>query len=78
MLLANMAVARKIERHYRKTALLRMHPPPKVKVLREAVRFCSAPIVIVVVRFDSEMMTMVKGLNVGRWLILLISFFVNV
>ncbi|EPB77769.1 RNB-like protein [Ancylostoma ceylanicum] len=37
MLLANMAVARKIERHYRKTALLRMHPPPKAKILREAV-----------------------------------------
>ncbi|KAK6044374.1 hypothetical protein COOONC_18121 [Cooperia oncophora] len=37
MLLANMAVARKIERHYRKTALLRCHPPPKTKVLRDAV-----------------------------------------
>ncbi|KHJ85385.1 RNB-like protein [Oesophagostomum dentatum] len=41
MLLANMAVARKIERHYRKTALLRMHPPPKAKVLREAINLCN-------------------------------------
>ncbi|VDM66090.1 unnamed protein product, partial [Strongylus vulgaris] len=42
MLLANMAVARKIERHFRKTALLRMHPPPKAKVLREAVTLCKS------------------------------------
>ncbi|KAK5971230.1 RNB domain-containing protein [Trichostrongylus colubriformis] len=40
MLLANMAVARKIERHYRKTALLRCHPPPKAKVLRDALKLC--------------------------------------
>ncbi|EYC11246.1 hypothetical protein Y032_0051g2097 [Ancylostoma ceylanicum] len=42
MLLANMAVARKIERHYRKTALLRMHPPPKAKILREAINLCNS------------------------------------
>ncbi|KAK6051453.1 RNB-like protein [Cooperia oncophora] len=41
MLLANMAVARKIERHYRKTALLRCHPPPKTKVLRDALKQCN-------------------------------------
>ncbi|RCN38592.1 RNB-like protein [Ancylostoma caninum] len=42
MLLANMAVARKIERHYRKTALLRLHPPPKAKVLRDAINLCNS------------------------------------
>ncbi|KAK6752619.1 hypothetical protein RB195_003811 [Necator americanus] len=42
MLLANMAVARKIERHYRKTALLRLHPPPKAKILREAINLCNS------------------------------------
>ncbi|VDL71916.1 unnamed protein product [Nippostrongylus brasiliensis] len=41
MLLANMSVARKIERHYQKTALLRCHPPPKAKVLRDAHKMCS-------------------------------------
>ncbi|XGW25443.1 hypothetical protein V3C99_006678 [Haemonchus contortus] len=41
MLLANMAVARKIERHFRKTALLRCHPPPKKKVLRDALKLCN-------------------------------------
>ncbi|VDM60308.1 unnamed protein product [Angiostrongylus costaricensis] len=41
MLLANLAVARKIERHYPETALLRSHPPPKEKVLRDAIRWCN-------------------------------------
>ncbi|VDK53630.1 unnamed protein product [Anisakis simplex] len=33
MLLANMAVARKIEKEFPKIALLRRHPPPKAKVI---------------------------------------------
>ncbi|KAE9419855.1 hypothetical protein Angca_005916, partial [Angiostrongylus cantonensis] len=37
MLLANISVAKRIERHYPETALLRSHPPPKEKVLRDAV-----------------------------------------
>ncbi|KJH48077.1 RNB-like protein [Dictyocaulus viviparus] len=41
MLLANMAVARKIEEHYRKTALLRSHPPPKPKLIRNAMVMCN-------------------------------------
>ncbi|CAD5234499.1 unnamed protein product [Bursaphelenchus xylophilus] len=35
MLLANQSVAMKIESHFPETALLRRHPPPKQKVLRE-------------------------------------------
>uniref|UniRef100_A0A0K0DG41 RNB domain-containing protein n=1 Tax=Angiostrongylus cantonensis TaxID=6313 RepID=A0A0K0DG41_ANGCA len=41
MLLANISVAKRIERHYPETALLRSHPPPKEKVLRDAIRLCN-------------------------------------
>ena len=37
MLLANMAVARKIEQAFPKFSLLRRHPPPKQKIMREVV-----------------------------------------
>lgn len=37
MLLANMAVARQIEKYYPKTALLRKHPGPKQKIIKEVV-----------------------------------------
>ncbi|VDM40534.1 unnamed protein product [Toxocara canis] len=40
MLLANMAVARKIEREFPRTALLRRHPPPKIKMLRDILEQC--------------------------------------
>nr|CTP80735.1 BMA-DISL-2 [Brugia malayi] len=40
MLLANMAVARKIELSFPKTALLRRHPPPKIKMLRDILEKC--------------------------------------
>lgn len=40
MLLANMAVAHKVEKHFPKTALLRRHPPPKLKVLKEVMEQC--------------------------------------
>lgn len=41
MLLANARVARKIEETFPQMAVLRRHPPPKSKVLQEAVR-CNA------------------------------------
>ncbi|VDK85103.1 unnamed protein product [Onchocerca ochengi] len=40
MLLANIAVARKIESAFPKTALLRRHPPPKIKMLRDILEKC--------------------------------------
>uniref|UniRef100_A0A915A718 DIS3-like exonuclease 2 n=1 Tax=Parascaris univalens TaxID=6257 RepID=A0A915A718_PARUN len=40
MLLANMAVARKIEHEFPRTSLLRRHPPPKIKVLRDILERC--------------------------------------
>ncbi|KAK6051296.1 RNB-like protein, partial [Cooperia oncophora] len=40
MLLANIAVATKIEAHFPKTAFLRRHSPPKQKVLREVLEVC--------------------------------------
>ncbi|WKX92879.1 hypothetical protein Q1695_010704 [Nippostrongylus brasiliensis] len=40
MLLANITVAKKIESHYPKTALLRRHSPPKQKILREVLEVC--------------------------------------
>ncbi|MCP9265072.1 Ribonuclease-like protein [Dirofilaria immitis] len=40
MLLANIAVARKIESTFPKTALLRRHPPPKIKMLRDILEKC--------------------------------------
>ncbi|PAV82622.1 hypothetical protein WR25_26704 [Diploscapter pachys] len=40
MLLANMSVARKIENHFPKTSLLRRHPSPKVKPLKDALLLC--------------------------------------
>lgn len=40
MLLANMAVARKIESHFPKISLLRRHPAPKQKVLKEILELC--------------------------------------
>ncbi|VDN00888.1 unnamed protein product [Thelazia callipaeda] len=40
MLLANMAVARKIESSFPKTALLRRHAPPKMKMLRDILEKC--------------------------------------
>ncbi|XP_059784922.1 DIS3-like exonuclease 2 isoform X1 [Balaenoptera ricei] len=40
MLLANMAVARKIHRTFPERALLRRHPPPQTKMLNDLVEFC--------------------------------------
>ncbi|MFH4974565.1 hypothetical protein AB6A40_001274 [Gnathostoma spinigerum] len=40
MLLANMAVAKKIAHTYPKIALLRRHPPPKQKMLRDILEQC--------------------------------------
>ncbi|OZC06512.1 hypothetical protein X798_06500 [Onchocerca flexuosa] len=40
MLLANIAVARKIESAFPKTALLRRHPSPKIKMLRDILEKC--------------------------------------
>ncbi|KAK5976385.1 RNB domain-containing protein, partial [Trichostrongylus colubriformis] len=40
ILLANIAVATKIEAHFPKTAFLRRHSPPKQKVLREVLEVC--------------------------------------
>ncbi|KJH49197.1 RNB-like protein [Dictyocaulus viviparus] len=40
MLLANVAVATKIESHFPRTAFLRRHSPPKQKVLREVLEVC--------------------------------------
>ncbi|EYB90524.1 hypothetical protein Y032_0219g2479 [Ancylostoma ceylanicum] len=40
MLLANIAVATKIESHFPRTAFLRRHSPPKQKVLREVLEVC--------------------------------------
>lgn len=37
MLLANMSVAQKIEKAFPKIAVLRRHPAPKQKILREVV-----------------------------------------
>ncbi|KAJ1352010.1 hypothetical protein KIN20_008197 [Parelaphostrongylus tenuis] len=42
MLLANIAVAKEIEKHYETTALLRRHPPPKAKPLQNAIRTCNS------------------------------------
>uniref|UniRef100_A0A8C5QD15 DIS3-like exonuclease 2 n=1 Tax=Leptobrachium leishanense TaxID=445787 RepID=A0A8C5QD15_9ANUR len=40
MLLANMAVAHKIYRHFPQEALLRRHPPPQTKMLNDLMEFC--------------------------------------
>ncbi|CAO4369255.1 unnamed protein product [Caenorhabditis nigoni] len=40
MLLANMEVAKKIATHFPDTALLRNHPPPKAKMIEDAVEQC--------------------------------------
>ncbi|XP_055976968.1 DIS3-like exonuclease 2 [Sorex fumeus] len=40
MLLANMAVARKIHRAFPERALLRRHPPPQTKMLNDLAEFC--------------------------------------
>lgn len=40
MLLANMAVARKIHCAFPERALLRRHPPPQTKMLNDLVEFC--------------------------------------
>ncbi|XP_063772613.1 DIS3-like exonuclease 2 isoform X2 [Pseudophryne corroboree] len=40
MLLANMAVAHKIYRHFPEEALLRRHPPPQTKLLNDLIEFC--------------------------------------
>uniref|UniRef100_A0A914WIJ6 Ribonuclease II/R domain-containing protein n=1 Tax=Plectus sambesii TaxID=2011161 RepID=A0A914WIJ6_9BILA len=40
MLMANAAVAKRIEEHYPKTALLRRHPPPNQKLMREVIDLC--------------------------------------
>ncbi|XP_030044376.1 DIS3-like exonuclease 2, partial [Microcaecilia unicolor] len=40
MLLANMAVAHKIYRSFQGQALLRCHPPPKIKMLEDLMEFC--------------------------------------
>lgn len=39
MLMANIAVAERIAKYYPKIGLLRRHPPPKQKALREVVSF---------------------------------------
>lgn len=41
MLLANISVAKKIFKHFPKIALLRRHPAPKQKVLREVIEKCN-------------------------------------
>ncbi|XP_061493521.1 LOW QUALITY PROTEIN: DIS3-like exonuclease 2 [Rhineura floridana] len=41
MLLANMAVAHQIYRSFPAKALLRRHPPPQTKMLKDLVEFCS-------------------------------------
>lgn len=41
MLMANMSVAQKIEQEYPQVAVLRRHPPPKQKLLREVVCSCA-------------------------------------
>ncbi|KAM4694026.1 DIS3-like exonuclease 2 [Discoglossus pictus] len=40
MLLANMAVAHKIYRHFPEEAMLRRHPPPQTKLLNDLIEFC--------------------------------------
>ncbi|MEE6516043.1 hypothetical protein FKM82_025234 [Ascaphus truei] len=40
MLLANMAVAHRIYRTFPEQALLRRHPPPQNKLMRDLVEFC--------------------------------------
>jgi len=37
MLLANMAVAHKIKKHYPDTSFLRRHPPPQAKMVEDLV-----------------------------------------
>lgn len=41
MLLANMAVAHKIKKHYPDKAFLRRHPPPQVKMVDDLVELCN-------------------------------------
>uniref|UniRef100_A0A0K0D2R9 RNB domain-containing protein n=1 Tax=Angiostrongylus cantonensis TaxID=6313 RepID=A0A0K0D2R9_ANGCA len=40
MLLANIAVAKRIEKHYGANAFLRAHPPPRSKMLRNVIKTC--------------------------------------
>ncbi|XP_013775846.1 DIS3-like exonuclease 2 [Limulus polyphemus] len=42
MLLANMAVAHKIYKHFPKQAFLRCHPPPQMKMMEDVVDSCAA------------------------------------
>ncbi|XP_076370969.1 dis3 like 3'-5' exoribonuclease 2 [Tachypleus tridentatus] len=42
MLLANMAVAHKIYKHFPKQAFLRCHPPPQMKMMEDIVDSCAA------------------------------------
>lgn len=41
MLLANMAVAHRIYRSFPEQALLRRHPPPQTKLLKDLMEFCN-------------------------------------
>lgn len=41
MLLANMAVAHQIYRSFPEQALLRRHPPPQTKLLKDLMEFCN-------------------------------------